>query len=58
MVVLPRETTAVRDVSSGVRVCQERARDCGCLEVPVAENIQGGNPGMPEAGCSFKFRRL
>lgn len=52
VLVLLSETTAVGDVSSGVRVCQERAQDYGCFEVPVADHIQGGSPGMLTAGCS------
>lgn len=40
------------DGGGGVRVCQERAHDYGCLEVPRAGHIQGGSPRMLTAGCS------
>lgn len=40
------------DGGGGVRVCQERAHDYGCLEVPIAGHIQGGSTRMLTAGCS------
>lgn len=49
--MLPRETTAVGDVGSGVRVCQEWTHDYGCPEIPIAGHIQGGSPRMLTAGC-------
>lgn len=40
------------DVRGSARVCQKRAHDYDCLEVPIADHIQGGSPRMLTAGCS------